>query len=129
MVSGSLIDRYRPVLIELTLNRHLFLAIVSLEDFFVFSGYTVLPSTIILGGMARRNEAHFASVEQNRGIGNFGRLGVLDFVVGTTCPDEDDIMDDIQDEAEKHNVQERVSDAVGSGSAKVQNKLKSRRRK
>lgn len=74
--------------------------------------------------MARRNEAHFASMRENRDIGNFGRRGVLDFVVGTTCPDEDDVMDDIQDETEKHNVQEHFSDAVGSGLRNLQNKAK-----
>lgn len=95
----------------------------------MFSGYTSLPSAIIIGGMARRNEAHFASVRENRGIGNYGRLGVLDLMVGTTCPDEDDVMDDVHDEVEKHNVQEHISDAVGSGMTKVQNKQKSRRRK
>lgn len=95
----------------------------------MFSGYTSLPSTIIIGGMARRNEAHFASVRENSGIGNYGRLGVLDLMVGTTCPDEDDVMDDVHDEVEQHNVQEHISDAVGSSMTKVQNKQKSRRRK
>ncbi|CAK1354983.1 hypothetical protein CB0940_01233 [Cercospora beticola] len=110
------------------LTWHLFLSLVSLEEFFIFSGYTTLPSTIITGGMARRNEAHFTSVGDGYGIGNYGRLGLLDLCLGTSCPDEDDVIDDIQEEAEKHNVQDRVTNAVDSGMSKLK-KQKARKRK
>ncbi|PPJ61295.1 hypothetical protein CBER1_05094 [Cercospora berteroae] len=110
------------------LTWHLFLSLVSLEEFFIFSGYTALPSTIITGGMARRNEAHFASVGDGYGIGNYGRLGLLDLCFGTSCPDEDDVIDDIQEEAEKHNVQDRVTNAVDSGMSKLK-KQRARKRK
>ncbi|KAF2208794.1 hypothetical protein CERZMDRAFT_48530 [Cercospora zeae-maydis SCOH1-5] len=110
------------------LTWHLFLILISLEEFVVFSGYTVLPLTIISGGMARRNEAHFASVGDDYGIGNYGRLGVLEFCFGTACPDEDDVIDDIQDEAEKHNVQDRVTNAVDAGMSKLK-KQKVRKRR
>lgn len=128
---GVFLPTYLPAVLFRwhVLTWHLFLVIVSLEEFFVYSGYTSLPSAIILGGMARRNEAHFASVREGQGIGNYGRLGLLDLVCGTTCPDEDDVMDDIHDEAEKHDVPDRVADAVGSGISKLDKKQKSRRRK
>jgi hypothetical protein len=91
---------------------HLLLAIGSLEDLFVYSGYAVLPSGIVLPGMARRTEAHFASVKANKSVGNFGHLGLLDLMCGTTCSDEVDLVDDFQSEAEKHRLQERAEDAV-----------------
>lgn len=34
-------------------------------------------------------------------------------------------MDDVHDEVEKHNVQEHISDAVGSGMTEVQNQRES----
>ncbi|CAK4028538.1 sterol desaturase family [Lecanosticta acicola] len=84
----------------------------SLEELFVFSGYSVLPSAIILAGMARRVDAHFNSVEDGKSPGNFGPLGVLDFLLGTSCREETTVVDDIQDEVEQRNFQERVEEAV-----------------
>lgn len=80
------------------LTYHLFVALCSLEDLFVFSGYAVLPSSIILLGMARRTDEHFSVVDDGKAPGNFGRWGVLDFICGTTCQGEDDAMDDVQRE-------------------------------
>ncbi|KAF4547508.1 Fatty acid hydroxylase-like protein 1 [Elsinoe fawcettii] len=85
-----------------------FQSIVCLENLFIYSGYSALPSAIMLPGMARRVDRHFAS----KGAGNFGHWGVLDFVCKTGCAGENDIMDDLQDEADKHQVRRRVSDAV-----------------
>ena len=93
------------------LTWHFFLALCSLEELFVYSGYAVLPSRIILLGMARRNDEHFACVADGQATGNFGRTGILDFVCGTTCSGEDDALDDFQAEAEKHQVKERAQDA------------------
>lgn len=84
----------------------LLLALSSLEEVFVYSGYNVLPSTIMLRGMARRADAHMMS----QGKGNFGPLGVLDWMHGTTLGA--DVMDDLQDEMEKHHVQERSGRAI-----------------
>lgn len=100
------------------LTWHLFVALCSLEELFVFSGYAVLPSSIVLVGMARRMDEHFDVVDEAKSAGNFGRFGILDFVCGTTCSGADDAVDDISAEAEKHNVQERaegVMDGVASG--------------
>lgn len=94
------------------LTWHLFLALCSLEELLVYSGYAVLPSQIILLGMARRTDEHFALVDEGKKAGNFGRTGILDFVCGTTCNVENDAMDDVQSEAEKHNIQQRATNAV-----------------
>ncbi|KXT12970.1 hypothetical protein AC579_3151 [Pseudocercospora musae] len=111
------------------LTWHLFTAITSLEDLFIYSGASVMPSTIILVGMARRIEAHFESVQAGNDIGNFGRLGLLDILVGSTCKDEDDVLDDINEETEKHNVKERAQGAVNSVMDGIERKQKARRRK
>lgn len=80
-------------------------ALSSLEQLFVYSGYDVLPSRILLAGMARRADAHYAT----KGAGNFGHWGVMDFVCGTGCGGESDIVDDLEDEAESMNTKERIS--------------------
>ncbi|CZT17038.1 related to C-4 methyl sterol oxidase [Ramularia collo-cygni] len=88
-----------------------FLALTSLEELFIFSGYNVLPSAILLAGTARRIEAHFDSVKSGSSAGNFGHIGVMDYSLGTACKGVD-IMDDVQDEAAKHRLQERIDSAV-----------------
>ncbi|KAK4543698.1 hypothetical protein LTR36_005343 [Oleoguttula mirabilis] len=94
------------------LTWHVLLAVVSLEELFVYSGYAVLPSSIVLAGMARRTDAHFKSSADGRKVGNFGHLGLLDFVCGTTCKEEVDVMDDLQSEAGKHQLQKHAEKAV-----------------
>lgn len=88
------------------LTWHILVAFTSLEQLFIYSGYAVLPSRILLAGMARRTDSHYES----KGEGNFGHWGVLDWACGTTCGGEADVMDDLRDEADEHNVQERISD-------------------
>lgn len=84
----------------------LLLALFSLEEVFTYSGYNVLPSTIMLRGMARRTDAHMMT----QGKGNYGPLGVLDWSYGTTLGA--DVMDDLRDEMDKHHVQERTGKAI-----------------
>ena len=93
------------------LTWHIFLVLTSLEHLFVFSGYGILPSTILLAGMARRMEAHFESVQAGRQAGNYGHLGLTDFLLGTSCKGGT-ILDDVQEEAQKRAFQERVDEAV-----------------
>ncbi|KAJ9658381.1 hypothetical protein H2201_007821 [Coniosporium apollinis] len=91
------------------LSFHLALALVSLEECFAYSGYSILPS-ILLAGMARRADNHLLS----GGKGNFGPWGVLDWVHGTTVGK--DVVDDVRKECDKHDVQGRASglgDAAG----------------
>ncbi|KAF2473788.1 uncharacterized protein BDR25DRAFT_323503 [Lindgomyces ingoldianus] len=104
----------------------LLLALFSLEEVFTYSGYNVLPSTIMLRGMARRTDAHMMS----QGKGNYGPIGVLDWAHGTTLGA--DVMDDMRDEMEKHNVQERTGRAIdqaGDATNGLGTKLKNRARK
>ena len=82
------------------------LAIFTLEEVFTCSGCNVLPSTIMLRGMARRTEAHMMSV----GKGNYAPIGVLDWCHGTKLGA--DVMDDVRDEMEKHDVQGRTGKAM-----------------
>lgn len=127
-----LIHRFLPLYLPaVALRFHimtylLLLALFSLEEVFTYSGSNILPSTIMLKGMARRVDAHMMS----QGKGNFGPLGVLDWVNGTTLGA--DVMDDLQEEMEKHNVQERTGRAIdeaGNAANGVAGKLKSRAKK
>jgi hypothetical protein len=108
----------------------LLLAIFSLEEAFTYSGYNILPSTIMLRGMARRTDAHMMS----QGKGNFAPVGVLDWAHGTTLGA--DVMDDVQEEMEKHDVQQRagkaannVGGAIDDGVVKLKGRAKQGRGK
>jgi len=88
------------------------IVVFSLEETFVYSGYNVLPSTIMLNGMARRADAHMMS----EGEGNYGCLGVLDWCHGTTLGK--DVVEDLKAEMEKHNVEGKANKAInGAGEA------------
>ncbi|TKA80310.1 hypothetical protein B0A55_02216 [Friedmanniomyces simplex] len=105
------------------LEWHILLVIASLEDLFIYSGYAVLPSAIVIPGMARRTEAHFDSVDSDsKRVGNFGQLGLLDLICGTTCKDGGDVTEDLQSDAEERHLQKRVEDAVQSAMAGMQGK-------
>lgn len=107
-----LLHRFLPLYVPAIVFRFhimtylLLLAIFSLEELFTYSGYNVLPSTIMLRGMARRVDGHMMS----EGDGNFGPLGVLDWAHGTTLGR--DVMDDLKAEMDKHDVQERSGQAM-----------------
>ncbi|KAM0702697.1 hypothetical protein Q7P35_010129 [Cladosporium inversicolor] len=94
------------------LTWHIFLAITSLETLFIYSGYAVLPSSIVLAGMARRTDAHFVTAASGSQSCNFGHWGILDFVLGTSCQDTASIFEDLQDEAHKHRLEERAQKAA-----------------
>ncbi|KAL8738207.1 MAG: hypothetical protein Q9181_000978 [Wetmoreana brouardii] len=84
------------------LTYHMYLAIVSLEETFAYSGYNVLPSGLILGGIARRQERHL----MGEGKGNYSCLGIMDFVAGTTLGE--DVVENVREEGQNNNVRERV---------------------
>lgn len=94
------------------LTYHLYIAIISIEETFAYSGYSVLPSSFILGGIARRTDAHLLS----KGKGNFGPWGLVDWICGTTVGA--DLLDDVEAEVEEHGVQGRAQDAVRRVTAK-----------
>ncbi|MCJ1422171.1 hypothetical protein MMC29_000050 [Sticta canariensis] len=95
------------------LTYYLYLAIVSIEETFAYSGYNALPNGFILGGIARRQERHL----MGDGMGNYGCFGLLDLLIGTSLGD--DVLDDIREEAEKKKTREKGKGrARGSGRAK-----------
>ena len=105
------------------LTWHIFLVLTSLEQLFVFSGYAVLPSTILMAGMARRMEVHFDSLQPGRQSGNYGHLGLTDFLLDTSCKGgSSTLLDNIQDEAEKRAFLERIDEAVHVAMASVYGK-------
>ncbi|KAF2486802.1 hypothetical protein BDY17DRAFT_236931, partial [Neohortaea acidophila] len=63
--ANYLLTQWLPTFLPAYLGRyhvltwHLFVALCSLEELFIYSGYAILPSTIILLGMARRTDEHF----------------------------------------------------------------------
>jgi hypothetical protein len=88
------------------LTYHLFLALVSLEELFVYSGYTYLPSGFILGRMARRQELHLMT----NGKGNFSPYGAADLLAGTAMGS--DVFEDILEEAERKELSEKAQKKV-----------------
>lgn len=100
------------------LTYHLYLAIVSLEETFAYSGYNVLPSGLILGGIARRQERHL----MKNGAGNFGCFGALDFALGTSLGQ--DVVEDVTQE-----VQEAIHNERGKSKENASPKKTSRGRK
>ncbi|TAQ88494.1 hypothetical protein B7494_g3194 [Chlorociboria aeruginascens] len=103
-----LLPTYLPSVIFRThlLTYLLLLSIISLEETLALSGYTTIPG-IILGGITKRQELH----SEGRGKGNFAPWGLLDWIHGTSIGP--DVVDDIRDEADKHQVKERSSKAMG----------------
>ncbi|KAG9599127.1 sterol desaturase family, partial [Aureobasidium melanogenum] len=97
------------------LTWYILTAIISLEQFFIYSGYSVLPSQILLAGMARRTDSHYTT----GGKGNYGNWGVLDWILGTGCPGDADVVDDVQDEVDKRNVKQRASNMIGDAGEKI----------
>ncbi|KAK7538534.1 uncharacterized protein J3D65DRAFT_332528 [Phyllosticta citribraziliensis] len=95
------------------LTYQLLLALVSLEEFFVYSGYSVLPSGIMLSGMARRADTHALT----GGKGNYAPLGVLDWLHGTSVGS--DVSDDVRQELEKHDVKQKAGNAVDGATSKL----------
>lgn len=119
-----LLHHLLPVLLPSALLRPhfltylLFTVLVTVEGTLCHSGYTVVPG-IILGGIARRTAIHFAS----GGQANYGAFGLLDFAHGTSKGK--DVLEDVKDEAEKHDVRRRVDDKVDEGAGLIQSSVES----
>lgn len=119
-----LLHRFLPTYLPaLALHPHLhvltfllFVALATLEETLALSGYAVVPG-IVMGGITRRTAVHYVACGGGRGGGdrggggNFGNWGLLDWVHGTSRGG--DVMADLRDEAEKHQVQERGARRVG----------------
>lgn len=117
-----LLHRFAPVYLPaLAVRPHLlvyflFVGLVTFEETLTMSGYTIVPG-IIMGGITRRNAKHYGAGYRGTSNGNYGAWGVLDWGCGTGMGGRD-ISDDVQGEAEKHQVKQRsgrkASDAVGA---------------
>ncbi|KAI0840701.1 sterol desaturase family protein [Hypoxylon sp. FL0890] len=95
------------------LTYFLFTIMTTLEEMLSMSGYSIIPG-IIMGGITRRTASHYAS----GGRGNFGAWGLLDWASGTSVGK--DVVEDIHDEAEKHQVKERGQKAFSDTGSMVQ---------
>lgn len=86
-----------------------------------YSGYSVLPSAILVKGMARRIDIHFLT----QGDGNYAAFGLLDWAAGTGIGR--DVVDDLKLEWKQHDMDEKVqkgADAGGNMIEGVGNKIK-----
>lgn len=80
----------------------------------MYSGYgsALLPGTIVVNRMARRVDAHYMSGKGQGG--NFGGIGVMDWMHGTSAEGSTDIGDDAAEEMEKHDLQGKIDQAGSS---------------
>ena len=111
--AAYLLHRWLPLYLPAFVFRfHIFTymafnALISLEETFVYSGYQVLPSNILLTGMARRQETHIFS----GGRGNYAPYGLLDFFQSTGLGEED-VFDDLGKEAQKRGAKGKARGAI-----------------
>lgn len=114
-----LLNRLVPVYLPSLLVRphlltyFLFTVLTTIEETSSMSGYSIVPG-IILGGIVKRTATHYAS----GGKGNYGAWGLLDWVNGTSVGK--DVIEDFQDEADKHQVKERGEKAASDAGSMVQ---------
>lgn len=103
-----LLHRFLPAYLPAMLFRFhmltyiMYLTLISIEETWTYSGYSTLPTNFILGGIARRTDEHLLQ----GAAGNFGTLGLADWLMGSSTGG--DIVEDVADEAESHQVQERL---------------------
>ncbi|BCR86225.1 sterol desaturase family protein [Aspergillus chevalieri] len=100
-----------------------YLTIVSIEETFAFSGYTVMPTSFFLGGIARRTDIHLLSGAE----GNFGPWGIMDWICGTSVGDS--IADDMEAEVEEHEIDENIRKAIEASKRRIREVDQKRRRK
>ncbi|KAI9839896.1 MAG: hypothetical protein M1819_000088 [Sarea resinae] len=101
------------------LTYHMLLALVSLEETFSYSGYSVLPSSFILSGIARRVDSHL----MGGGKGNFAPWGIMDWIHGTSVGDG--VEEDVRNEMGKHDAQGKAQDSLEQVKAKGKRSLRS----
>lgn len=101
----------------------LYLTIISIEETFAFSGYTVMPTSFFLGGIARRTDTHLVNSAQ----GNFGPWGILDWICGSAVGDT--IVDDMEAEMEEREIDEKVKEAIEVSKRRIKEGEQKRRRR
>ncbi|KAJ5180623.1 hypothetical protein N7492_003833 [Penicillium capsulatum] len=115
-----LVGRFIPTYLPAMLFRFhmltflLYLAVISVEETFVYSGYTIMPTNFFMSGIARRTDEHLLT----NGEGNFGPWGVMDWICGTTIG-ESTVEDDLVSELEEHEIDDKVRKALEASKQKV----------
>jgi hypothetical protein len=114
-LAHSFLPTYLPALLFRfhLLTYMLYLTLISLEETFAYSGYSTVPTNFVLGGIARRTDTHLTT----GGDGNFGRLGLLDWMMGTSVGG--DLIEDVGHEAESHDLQGKAKRGGRKGLARV----------
>ncbi|KAJ5794036.1 hypothetical protein N7457_000635 [Penicillium paradoxum] len=84
-----------------------YLLLISVEETFAYSGYTIMPTNFLLGGMARRTDLHLLVDSP----GNYGLWGGMDWLLGTIIRESED-EDDEGDNTPSIPAQRRVVPAV-----------------
>ncbi|KAI3318419.1 sterol desaturase family [Xylariaceae sp. AK1471] len=107
LMLNRLLPVYLPSLVirPHLLTYFLFTLLTTIEETLSMSGYSIVPG-IIMGGITKRTATHYAS----GGRGNYGAWGLLDWINGTSVGKG--VIEDIQDEAEKHQVKQRGKKAA-----------------
>lgn len=130
-----LVHRLAPVYLPaaLVVRPHLlvylgFVLLVTLEETLTMSGYAVVPG-IVMGGIARRNAAHYGAGHRGPDSGSYGAWGLLDWARGTGLGGVRDLQDDVRDEATKHRVRERGQRGAGVAVGAVQDSIEGLRGK
>lgn len=80
----------------------LYLTLISIEETFAYSGYTIMPTSFFLGGIARRTDMHLLGDAE----GNFGPWGVLDWICGTAVDSGE------EEEREERDVEREVEEQI-----------------
>ncbi|OJJ35430.1 hypothetical protein ASPWEDRAFT_509594 [Aspergillus wentii DTO 134E9] len=91
----------------------LYLTIISIEETFAFSGYTIMPTSFFLGGIARRTEIHLSSGAE----GNFGPWGIVDWIFNSAVGDN--IVDDAEAEIEEQEIDEEVKRVIEASKRRI----------
>lgn len=99
----------------------LYLTTISIEETFAYSGYTVMPTSFFLGGIARRTDMHLLRGAE----GNFGPWGIIDWVLGTAVGET--IVDDIEAELEERQIEDSIRKAIDASKRKIREEDQKRR--
>ncbi|EAW07726.1 sterol desaturase family protein [Aspergillus clavatus NRRL 1] len=107
----------------------LYLSVISIEETFAFSGYSVMPTSFFLGGIARHTDVHLLSGAE----GNFAPWGILDWMCGTTVGDaaEEDVSVALTEEtlSQDGDMDEKIRRAVEESTRRFREERRRLRRR
>ncbi|KAI9148157.1 hypothetical protein HJFPF1_11981 [Paramyrothecium foliicola] len=118
LILHRLVPLYLPALLirPHLLTYLLTVALCTAEETLALSGYSIVPG-IIMGGIVQRASIHYAS----GGRANFGAWGLLDWLHGTGRGR--DVLDDVMDEADKHQVKQRSRRKAERGAGRLRESI------